>query len=203
MEKKDRRKKGERSTLQISRVSMIPVLLSIIPFNLQHVVAISVPESVFVCSFVLPSSVENGGGQGETGQGRDSKSYTGIGSLTVHPESTTVSTANADESSTELTDSCADGFNNIRSDGGEEEKEHGDGDGERKESRMTILPLSCAVPIRFSTITNPTFPSQLLSSFLFLSSHESLSNECSFSFCDHCESVLVGFVVPLFFSRLF
>lgn len=120
---------------------------------------------------VLPSSVENGGGQGETGQGRDSKSYTGIRRLTVHPESTTVSSVNADEYSTELTDSGADGFNHIRSDdGGEEEIEHGDGDrdGERKESIMTILPLCFTLPIRFSTITNPTFPSQLLfSSFFF------------------------------------
>lgn len=110
-----------------------------------------------ICAF-LPSRVENGGGQGESGQGRDCKSYTGIGRLTVHPETTTVASA-ADEYSTELTDFGADWFNSISRSpghGGEkQENEHGDW----YESGITNLPLSCCtVPIRFSTITNSTFP---------------------------------------------
>ena len=38
----------------------------------------------------LPSVAENGGAQGETGQGRDSESYSGIRSCCVLPESTVV-----------------------------------------------------------------------------------------------------------------
>lgn len=83
---------------------------------------------------VLPRVVENGGGQGETGQGRDGKSYSGIWSCCTTDVTASIAAAADEEDSSYFTDDVTNKLKDMRWSrcrkwGDKEEQEHGEGGG--------------------------------------------------------------------------
>lgn len=87
---------------------------------------------------VLPRVVENGGGQGETGQGRDGKSYSGIWSCCTTDVTASIAASAAaaadEEDSSYFTDDVTNKLKDMRWSRcrkwvDKEEQEHGEGGG--------------------------------------------------------------------------
>lgn len=83
---------------------------------------------------VLPRAVENGGGQGETGQGRDGKSYSGIWSCCTTDVTASIAAAADEEDSSYFADDVTNKLKDMRWSrcrkwGDKEEQEHGEGGG--------------------------------------------------------------------------